>query len=530
MGKLERISFSYDEVIQELKISKATLRNWIKLGHLKKCGKKQIEASSFATLKTDLIGNNKLVARANKLHVHDETSGAKQIILFDELIKMPLEEVEKLSAQHENLMPESLRNEMGVFYTPNFIIDAMFTHLHYLQPNHTFLDPCCGTGNFFIGALEKGFLPQNLYGFDIDRQAIEFAKARIYKRTGFVCENIKAHDFLDDDNQIEFDYIFTNPPWGKKLDAKKRKKLNSRFGFDTRVDNSAIFTVAILEKLKPDGLCGLLVQEAFFNIASFTPIREKILKHNIINISDYGRAFDGLLTSAQAIIIKKEKADAVIECEFENEKFIRQQYEFEHNPNKIFNYYTKTEEAKTIDSLFLQPHKKLENNARWALGLVTGDNKKHVFKQNQTGAVPIYRGADINENGIRETNEWIIPEFDKFQQVAPLEFYRAPEKIIYRFITPKPIFGFDDRQRLFLNSANILIPSPNLGIGMHELCKLMNGQLFSWMFKHIFKTPKVLRQDLEAMPLFIEQFKAAGFQENDDFYQSLGINKSIIGL
>ena len=47
---------------------------------------------------------------------------------------------------------------------------------------------------------------------------------------------------------------------------------------------------------------------------------------------------------------------------------------------------------------------------------------------------------------------------DRFQQAAPERKYRAPEKLVYRFISKKLIVAYDDRGRLTLNSANILIP------------------------------------------------------------------------
>ena len=105
----------------------------------------------------------------------------------------------------------------------------------------TFLDPCCGSGNFIIEAIKKGFAPENVYGFDTDENAVAITKKRIKELCGYESDNIFCEDFLrlqpiansqqqplsisqifrfSDSQVFKFDYIFTNPPWGKKSTRK----------------------------------------------------------------------------------------------------------------------------------------------------------------------------------------------------------------------------------------------------------------------------------------------------------------------
>ena len=87
-----------------------------------------------------------------------------------------------------------------------------------LDKDALFLDPCCGSGNFLIRAIELGIRPENIYGFDTDPNAVQIAKQRIESKTGKPCNNIVCGDFLESADQIStrFKYIYTNPPWGEE--------------------------------------------------------------------------------------------------------------------------------------------------------------------------------------------------------------------------------------------------------------------------------------------------------------------------
>lgn len=519
-------SVSYDEIIAELNISKATIRNWLKLGHFVACGKNKIERRGYVNFCRDVIGTQKLAARANKTQHRNANVPNFILPAWEVLIAMPEAELGQLAQDYEASLSQKHRNIKGVYYTPPDIAREMFSNA-VETAGKTFLDPCCGTGNFLLAALDAGFAPADVYGFDIDENAILLAKARIYKKTKRAPKNIQHTDYLQSTHemQLKADYIFTNPPWGAKLPIEIKGRLTKALDLPKTADTSAIFTAVIIGGLKQGGIAGLLLPDAFFNISAFAEIRRKILRHKIVSIKDYGRAFSGLLTKAQAIIIANEvpNSDTRISCEFTGKNYKRKQCDFANNPNQIFNFYCNGLDAEIIAHLYKQPHKTTKNNAKWALGIVTGDNKRHILKQPKAGAIPIFKGNDITPNGLKQPSNWIVPNFEKFQQTAPQTLYDAPEKIVYRFISSNLCFGYDDAQRLFLNSANILIPDPKLGISAANLTKLLNTNLLNWLFTKIFNTPKVLRGDLETLPLFVEQFEAAGFEENEAFYKGLGV-------
>ena len=95
---------------------------------------------------------------------------------------------------------------------------------------------------------------------------------------------------------------------------------------------------------------------------------------------------------------------------------------------------------------------------------------------------------------------WFIKvPFDSYQQVAPLHLYAAPEKLVYRFISSRLIFAYDDRRRWILNSANILIPElPSYPVTL--VLAFLNSTVFQYIFMKKYATHKVLRGDLEELP------------------------------
>ena len=88
---------------------------------------------------------------------------------------------------------------------------------------------------------------------------------------------------------------------------------------------------------------------------------------------------------------------------------------------------------------------------------------------------------------------------DNFQQCAKEEYFRAPEKLIYRFIAKYPIVAYDDKQCLCLNSANILIPDLD-GISVKSVAALLNSTLYHYYYSLRFSDIKVLKGNLQELP------------------------------
>lgn len=501
-------NLTIEEAAKIANVTTATIRNWIKTNHISPSKKGGIVQASFNAFMQDIVGKKKLTSRANKLlkdkHNHTEiTQKIKQLLQQND--------TKNIGDTYENLLSNSYRNKEGIYYTPAWIINDMLKNLK-INDNFMFLDPCCGSGNFIIEALKLGVSPENIYGFDTDENAVSITKQRIKKEFGLEMPHIKVGDFLTEVNQLKerqivFDGIFTNPPWGKKFDKTIKKQLAHIFDCGNSLDTTSLFMAASLSILKQNGTLGFLVQEAFFNISNFEYIRKKIIALRILRFVDYGKVFKGLITKAQAIIVKNEKAknNSQIECCFGNTTYRRSLVSFKNNPKTIFNFWTNKSENQVINKLYAAKHITLKNKAQWAIGIVTGNNRQFCSSVQKEGYIPAFKGSDIRKKGLKNPSIFISANFKNFQQVAPLPMYQAKEKLIYKFISSDLCFYNDTQQRYVINSANILIPD-NLGISNYQLAMLLNSEIINWLFKQLFSTHKILRSDLEILPLHTDYF------------------------
>lgn len=78
--------------------------------------------------------------------------------------------------------------------------------------------------------------------------------------------------------------------------------------------------------------------------------------------------------------------------------------------------------------------------------------------------------------------------------------YRAPEKLLYRFISSRLIFAYDDGQTLSLNSCNIVIPRIP-AVPIKYVLAILNSRVAQFIYKKEFNSIKVLRTHIESIPI-----------------------------
>ena len=525
--EIEPLSLSIEGAAAKAHVSSATIRNWIKTGYLSQTSRGQVDLNSFHKFMSHVAGNEKLTRRANKLmkDEHDRNALSKLITNIDNKKSWGA-----IGKEYENSLSNSYRNKEGIYYTPNEIIDDMLSGVP-IEDDTTFLDPCCGSGNFIIQAIKHGVRPENLFGFDFDSNAVEITQKRVFEETGFdASENIKQLDFLENSFQIEnnkkYDLIFTNPPWGKKIPKKERERYARIYGAGASIDTTSLFYFASFGLLKKSGILGFLVQDALFNIGTFQDTRNHILKNNLKRLVDYGHPFKGLLTKACAFILKNEEpVNKPVQCESSESKHTRYKTTFEKNPKCIFNFWSTKEESDVIEHIFSIPYTTLYGNAQWGLGIVTGNNSKFCIPKPKEGYVPVCKGSDITPEGVKTPTNFIPNDFSQYQQVAPIHLYQAEKKLIYKFISSKLVFYCDAEQRFILNSANLLIPSKSLNISCQQLADLLSSAFMNWLFTSLFNTHKILRGDLEQLPIHHEYFKESPSLNEESYINFLGLTK-----
>lgn len=428
-------------------------------------------------------------------------------------INLPSEEKDFLGIVYQSLLSEGTKNQKGSYYTPQKIINDIDFNP---KSDMKFLDPCCGTGSFLLFAADKIKNPQNIFGCDLDNTACFIAKINLiikYKNIKFR-PNILNCDFLLADNiKDKFDIIGTNPPWGAVTNTKYKLKFPQIKSGETY----SYFLYKAEKYLKNNGEMFFVLPESIMNVKLHADIREFILKtFEISKIIISGRAFSGVLsnTVTLSLIKKQNKNNNIIIKKDDKILNIKQKF-YLNNINCNFSVLD-NKDANIIEKIYSLPHKKLDENSIWAIGIVTGNNSKYI-SENSFGGEKIYSGKNITYEGISDTNKYINYQRKNFQQTAPDEIYRAKEKLVYKFISRKPVFAYDEKQRLFLNSANILIPKLK-GYTIKEVMAFLNSELFEYIYLKKFNEIKILKGNLMELP-FPKAFENTNKITNENIFE-----------
>lgn len=398
-----------------------------------------------------------------------------------------------LGGLYQSLLSEGDKNKKGSYYTPKEIVDDMLSEFE-LDEDSNFLDPCCGSGAFLTRV--KTADPTKLYGIENDPIGAFISKINIlltYRDIEFV-PNIICKDFLIANNLFEnetkFDFIATNPPWGNKSKSVTNL-INSKESF-------VQFFVKAYNLLKNEGQINFLFPESILNVKSHTIIRDFIISnHDLNEIHQYSSSFTGVMTNFISMNFKKGVTVTQIRVRSKMEEFYVSYSSFEHTKNKVFSLLKPQEEAVIKQVLDRSVYSL--SNSQWALGIVTGNNKELLKSSEGPLLEKIYTGKEIEKFRLREAKKYVLYDRDSFQQVAKDEIYRADEKLVYKFVSNKLMFAYDDSASLFLNSANILIPNI-LGMSTKTVLAFLNSSLYQFIYEKLFGELKVLRGNLSELP------------------------------
>ena len=188
----------------------------------------------------------------------------------------------------------------------------------------------------------------------------------------------------------------------------------------------------------------------------------------------------------------------------ENNNFgIVPQSSFYSTHENIFNINHSGDSESLKNKIKNQDVRYLKGNALFFLGIVTGNNDKHLTKTNgDPRQNRILVGSDVNKFKINFSGNYFIYDKDQLQQVAPKDYYLEPEKLLYKFISSKLIFAYDNQSYFMLNNINGVIPRIK-EMRSRYILALLNSKLMQYYYASSFFTVKVLRGNLEELPLLL---------------------------
>lgn len=398
---------------------------------------------------------------------------------------------------YQSLTAEGQRILKGLYYTKPVIVNEMLSDIRVLD-GEKFLDPCCGSGIFLL-KVEHARMEQ-LYGIDNDPLAVMIAKANLIVKfnESSVYPQIYQMDFLLHADSalgdLRFDYIVTNPPWGtKKGHLHTSEVIQSK-------EKASLFFTESFKFLNQNGIQHFLLPSSLMKIKVHADLRRFVTHETRMeSLKCYRERFKGVFTDFVSLKVSKKpffgKQSYLVYGA--NNEVSRKELVPSNDDYCAIPMLSDRDEA-IISKVERMRHDDLSHSL-WALGIITGNNAKVLKTRPRKSLEPIYTGKDISKYHLKKASRYVKYNRADFQQCAKDEFYRAKEKLVYKFVSSHLCFTYDDKQRLFLNSANILIPDVE-GMSVKTVLAFLNSSLFNFLYVKRFNDLKILKGNLSTLP------------------------------
>lgn len=215
---------------------------------------------------------------------------------------------------------EDTKSGAGQYFTPRALINTIVKCVKP-EPNKTICDPACGTGGFLLSAhqfisdsnnyelnkVEKEFLKfETFYGWEIVDATYRLCLMNLFLHNINDINQDKNYpllihrrDSLLSRPDMSFDYVLTNPPFGRKSsytvtnengEEEREDSSYSRDDFWTRTSNKQLnFLQHIWSILKSNGKCGVVLPDnILFEAGAGDTVRKNLLKktnlHTILRL------------------------------------------------------------------------------------------------------------------------------------------------------------------------------------------------------------------------------------------------------
>jgi len=447
--------------------------------------------------------------------------------------------------------------------------------------NLKILDPACGSGAFLNQALdflisehqslkrnlavmqdltafyeiEKSILENNLYGVDINEDAVEIAKLSLWLRTASkgreltkLADKIKCGNSLISDKSVVdnafvweeefsevfenggFDIVIGNPPYGAKLNKKDSKFILEKYDNEIsgEIETYIAFYYQVNSILRTNGIFGYITPDTWLTIQKANSLRKNLFTNfKILDIYDrYKPFYDAKDTRCHTVIAKKS----------DNKIYNFSVKVVNHKSEIIKDYFLSSERLNNSNlwSLYISPteynlfnkmknNKLLEDLVNIKYGLRTGDNKKYLsyIDINNLG-IKIARGSHIERYYFNWDKEYLVTKNN-----LPISYFKEnelSEKIIIQYIRTNSTdlkskwleaCLIEDKNYVPLNSTSYLYTKGKSSL--KYILAIVSSNLLNFYYKAHYTDVNVKPLYLSKLPIpYIKKIEETIFIEKVD--------------
>ncbi len=312
--------------------------------------------------------------------------------------------------------------------------------------NLKILDPACGSGAFLNQALEflikehrylqkalvimgdimayheieKSILENNLYGVDINEDAVEIAKLSLWLRTASkdreltkLADKIKCGNSLIDNSEVAqdafiwedefpnvfeeggFDIIIGNPPYGAKLAKEHQDFLKDRYNVGSS-ETAILFIKLSFDILHSNGLLGFIIPKSFSFSSNYKQIRSYVWE-NLTALIDCKKVWKEVKLEQVMIVVNKQNESTEYNSGILKNQDIIDLGSIKKNDSNLFGFFLNGISSREIDVA----KKMLESSI--FLNDVAENQRGYGLQQyiKDEGELKVLGGADIDRYHVR---------------------------------------------------------------------------------------------------------------------------------